>query len=182
MSCPQSLMQKLLSQPREEALKTLDVWRSNHITNKRVMGPSEAPKYDSIIYDQIFRPPQPKYRDSNKLYGRDFIKKMDLDQYRLLITNYGFVRKWFMKIEPIGDLRNNNEKKKVIMGIIRDNIAQIKPINVYGVDYLWLEEDIYNWCIKSLASKRKWDKKKIAKDSSSSGCPMVRIFMVISMF
>lgn len=166
MNFPQSILQQLLSHPREDALKILDVWRSNHVGNKRVIGdPTSISKYDPIVYDQLFRAPPQKLREPNKLYGRDFLKKEHPDQYRVLCGNYGFVRKWFAQaLRPIGDLRNNNERKDIITNIIRENITQIKPIKVHGVDYFWLEQEIYNWCIKSLASKRKWSKKKSNED------------------
>ncbi|KAI5081120.1 hypothetical protein GOP47_0004303 [Adiantum capillus-veneris] len=180
MSCPQSLLQQLLGGSSEEAIKTLNVWRANYSGNKRVTSDpssiaaiSDLPRYDPVVYDQIFRPPPPKLREKNKLYGRDFLLKQHPEQYRVLYVNYGEVRKWFAKGEAIGNLRNNNERKNVVLRIIKENIATLKAITIDGVSYPWKEEDLYTWCIKSLAAKRKWSKKKTSQETLCSTNSMV---------
>ncbi|KAI5067432.1 hypothetical protein GOP47_0017960, partial [Adiantum capillus-veneris] len=90
---------QLVSLPHEETVKLLDAWREHHsLGNKRVVGNSTSSlPYDPIIYDQVFRAPPPKHREHNKLYGREFLKKEDHGQYRVLFANYGMVRGWFAK-------------------------------------------------------------------------------------
>ncbi len=188
MSCPQSLLEQLLSQPHEEALKVLNVLRSSYVGSKRVIGdPSNiiacndthsTPKYDPIVYDQVFRPPPPKLREANKLYGREFLVKYHPDQSRVMYFNYGEARKWFAKEEPIGDLRNNSDRKNLILKIIRENIGKLQSITINGVPYPWMEEDIYSWCIKSLASKRKWRKRKTNQATCFSAGTMVMVLYV----
>ncbi|KAI5082027.1 hypothetical protein GOP47_0001770 [Adiantum capillus-veneris] len=90
------------------------------------------------------------------------------DQYRVLYSNYGEVGKWFAKVDSIGDLRNNLERKSQVMSIIGDNIGKLKDIVIDGASYPWKEEDIYLWCIKSLAAKRKYTKRKAHQSTSSS--------------
>ncbi|MCO5591016.1 hypothetical protein L7F22_044992 [Adiantum nelumboides] len=178
MSCPQSLLEQLLSQPHDEALKVLSAWRANYAGNKRMLGnptsniaygdPPSVSKYDPKVYEQVFRPPPPMHRDAEKLYGRKFLLRHHPDQYRVLLSNYGEVGKWFAKVDSIGDLRNNLERKNHVLSIIRDKINNLKDIVIDGAFYPWKEEDIYSWCIKSLASKRKYSKKKIDQSMSSS--------------
>ncbi|MCO5569643.1 hypothetical protein L7F22_023359 [Adiantum nelumboides] len=182
MSCPQSLLEQLLSQPHDEALKVLSAWRANYAGNKRVLGnptsniaygdPPSVSKYDPKVYEQVFRPPPPMYRDAEKLYGRKFLLRHHPDQYRVLLSNYGEVGKWFAKVDSIGDLRNNLEQKNHVLSIIKDKIGNLKDIVIDGAFYPWKEEDIYSWCIKSLASKRKYSKKKIDQSMSSSSGSM----------
>ncbi|MCO5575685.1 hypothetical protein L7F22_029489 [Adiantum nelumboides] len=182
MSCRQSLLEQLLSQPHDEALKVSSAWRANYAGNKRVLGnptsniaygdPPSVSKYDPKVYEQVFRPPPPMHRDAEKLYGRKFLLRHHPDQYRVLLSNYGEVGKWFAKVDSIGDLRNNLEQKNHVLSIIRDKIGNLKGIVIDGAFYPWKEEDIYSWCIKSLAFKRKYSKKKIDQSMSSSSGSM----------
>ncbi|KAI5083849.1 hypothetical protein GOP47_0000018 [Adiantum capillus-veneris] len=182
MSYPQSFVEQLLSFSTEEALKFLDFWRASHLGNKRVVSsPSSISigvdttsneKYDPIIYEQVFRPPPPKLREPNKLYGKDFLLKEGNNQHRVLYSNYGFVRGWFAKHKPFGDLRNNMERKNTVLDVIRKNKGELKPVIVARQNYHWKEEDVYTWAIKSLAAKRKWRKKKPNNELSSS-TPMI---------
>ncbi|MCO5582896.1 hypothetical protein L7F22_036798 [Adiantum nelumboides] len=182
MSCPQSLLEQLLSQPHDEALKVLSAWRANYARNKRVLGnptsniaygdPPSVSKYDQKVYEQVFRPPPPMHRDAEKLYGRKFLLRHHPDQYRVLLSNYGEVGKWFANVDSIGDLRNNLEQKNHVLSIIRDKIGILKDIVIDGAFYSWKEEDIYSWCIKSLASKHKYSKKKTDQSISSSSGSM----------
>ncbi|MCO5580027.1 hypothetical protein L7F22_033893 [Adiantum nelumboides] len=112
------------------------------------------------------------HRDAEKLYGRKFLLRHHPDQYRVLLSNYGEVGKWFAKVDSIGDLRNNLEQKNHVLSIIKDKIGNLKDIVIDGAFYPWKEEDIYSWCIKSLASKRKYSKKKIDQSMSSSSGSM----------
>ncbi|MCO5606009.1 hypothetical protein L7F22_060196 [Adiantum nelumboides] len=112
------------------------------------------------------------HRDAEKLYGRKFLLKHHPDQYRVLLSNYGEMGKWFAKVDSIGDLRNNLERKNHVLSIIRDKIGNLKDIVIDGSFYPWKEEDIYSWCIKSLASKRKYSKKKIDQSMPSSSGSM----------
>ncbi|MCO5582835.1 hypothetical protein L7F22_036735 [Adiantum nelumboides] len=182
MSCPQSLLEQLLSQPHDEALKVSSAWRASYAGNKRVLGnptsniaygdPPSVSKYDPKVYEQVFRPPPPMHRDVEKLYGRKFLLRHHPDQYRVLLSNYGEVGKWFAKVDSIGDLPNNLERKNHVLSIIRDKIGNLKDIVIDKAFYPWKEEDIYSWCIKSLPSKRKYSKKKIDQSMSSSSGSM----------
>ncbi|MCO5599180.1 hypothetical protein L7F22_053280 [Adiantum nelumboides] len=167
---------------KKSALKVLSAWRANYAGNKRVLGnptsniaygdPPSVSKYDPKVYEQVFRPPPPMHRDAEKLYGRKFLLRHHPDQYRVLLSNYGEVGKWFAKVDSIGDLRNNLERKNHVWSIIRDKIGNLKDIVIDGAFYPWKEDDIYSWCIKSLASKRKYSKKKIDQSMSSSSGSM----------
>lgn len=189
MDCPQSLLQRLLLQPREEAFKLIDALRASQVGTIHIKkGPSRdnnevvcsnplstplqiTPSSHLVgipTYDQIFKPPPSRLREKNKLYGKDYLRRHYPDQLRILNGNYSIVRKWFEKIDPFGDLRNNPKEKEKIETFIREKRKaakeskreEIQDIIMHGATYTWSNEDIYTWCIKSLQAKRKNMKKK----------------------
>lgn len=175
MDSSQSALQFLLSQPQHEVHKLLDLWKALHVENtvsKPIVSKETMSEVDLVVprnqvdvptYDQIFKPPPIRHRGENKLYGKAYLRKYYPDQLRILNGNYAIVRKWFEKSDSFRDIRKNPEEKEKMMAFIMENRKKegtIKNIKVTGANYVWLDEDIYTWVIKSLQAKQKHARKK----------------------
>ncbi|MCO5555595.1 hypothetical protein L7F22_009140 [Adiantum nelumboides] len=170
MDCSQSFLDSLLSKPREEALRLLDLWRASQpkdVCIEKVHEVStEAQK--TSMYAQLFRAPPLAHRDKSKLYGKEFLRSHCPDQVRVWNGNHSMVNEWFTRIGPIQDLRNNPKEKEKVSSIIKENAKNVQTIIVDGIAYKWEEDDIYAYAIKSLAAKRKWRKRKSTGSNTSS--------------
>ncbi|MCO5569490.1 hypothetical protein L7F22_023203 [Adiantum nelumboides] len=170
MDCSQSFLDSLLSKPREEALRLLDLWRASQpkdLCIEKVHEVStEAQK--TSMYAQLFRAPPLAHRDKSKLYGKEFLRIHCPDQVRVRNGNHSMVNEWFTRIGPIQDLRNNPKEKEKVSSIIKENAKNVQTIIVDGIAYKWEEDDIYAYAIKSLAAKRKWRKQKSTGSNTSS--------------
>ncbi|MCO5569454.1 hypothetical protein L7F22_023166 [Adiantum nelumboides] len=170
MDCSQSFLDSLLSKPREEALRLLDLWRASQPKDLYVEKvhevSTEAQK--TSMYAQLFRAPPLAHRDRSKLYGKEFLRSHCPDQVRVWNGNHSMVNEWFTRIGPIQDLRNNPKEKEKVSSIIKENAKNVQTIIVDGIPYKWEEDDIYAYVIKSLAAKRKWRKQKSTGSNTSS--------------
>ncbi|MCO5554841.1 hypothetical protein L7F22_008377 [Adiantum nelumboides] len=170
MDCSQSFLDSLLSKPREEALRLLDLWRASQPKDLCIekMHEVSTETQKKSMYAQLFRAPPLAHRDKSKLYGKEFLRSHCPDQVRVWNGNHSMVNEWFTRIGPIQDLQNNPKEKEKVSSIIKENAKNVQTIIVDGIPYKWEEDDIYAYVIKSLVAKRKWRKRKSTGSNTSS--------------
>lgn len=132
-------------------------------------------------YNDIFRVPKIKDRQTNQQYGRVLLKHLFKEQHGTMLSNQRTVRSWLKDanlFEDNIDLRHNKSMQDNLKSLIREKMHTLIPLRFRGTDIKWEEEDIYNWAKVSLQSKRKNNKKKsnsISKDTSPRDEQQVRM-------